>query len=254
MDFKEGDVVGVREQTSNTIAYGPIRLKEKVAKPNPDEGHTMWIITLGGDPRGKNMLVYEDDLFHWWPLDEMVMGGRVPEEINTEEAREYYKTHKWPKVSNTGYEGDPSIFNLSDLGRRPKFPLLDIVPEAVEGMEARKVWDKRVNLPFQNGPGVEHFTPFWPKTKNPERRESRVRNGHFAEWNAKKEMMRNKNKKQTMKNYWQLMERRKMRRNLNSASETPRQLFSLRNHNKGIHPLSNVFSGGRRTRRRAHKV
>lgn len=254
MEFKEGDVVGLREQTSNTIAYGPIRLKEKVANPNPDEGHPMWITTLGGDPRGKNMFVYEDELFHWWPLDKMIMGERVPEEINTEEAREYYKTHRWPRVSNTGYEGDPSVFNLSDLGRRPKFPLLDIVPEAVEGMAARNVWDRKVNLPFQNGPGVEYFAKYWPKTKNPERRVSRVRNDHFAELNRMKSDMRNKNKKQTMKNYWERMKREKVRRNLTRASETPRRLFSLSNHNKGKHPLSDIFGGGRRTRRRAHKV
>ena len=241
MDFREGDVVGVKDTTTNEIIFGPVKLKKKIERGVL----VVWDIGFSS--------VYENAIFHWWPLEKMKMGNQVPTEINPEEAREYYKTHNWPTVPNTGYEmGDPSSFNRADLyNHRPPFPTLVNIPNAVEGKVARELWDKKVKLPFQNGPGVNHFATFWPRTRNPERRPSRKRNQHFEELKAKKEEMRKENRRQTWKNY---LERKKreanMRKNLNSAPANYRPIFSLSNHKRGEHPLSNILDGGRRTRRR----
>jgi hypothetical protein len=230
MDFRAGDVVGVKDTTTNEIMFGPIKLKEK-------RRNREWTVALGGDPHFNHAYVYEDEIFHWWPLEMMKMGNEVPAETNIEEAREYYSTHRWPTVPNTGYEeGDASsVFNLPHFGSRQfkgEFPALRNIPDAVEGMAARGVWDTKVNLPFQNGPGVKHFAAFWPRTINPERRPSRNRNEHFAALNARKKRRAN------------------MRKKLNWAPTNYRPIFSLSNHKKGKHPLSNILYGGRRTRRR----
>jgi len=245
MDFQPGDVVGVKDTTTNEIMFGPVKLKKRIQRGV----HVEWDIGISS--------VYEDEIFHWWPLEEMKMGNQVPTEINPEEARRYYKTHKWPTVPNTGYEmGDPSVLNRADLyNRRPPLPALRNIPDAVEGMAARGVWDKQVNLPFQNGPGVKHFAAFWPRTHNPERRKSRERNAHFAALNARKEVMREENRQQTMRNYRERPKREanmraNMRNKLNSAPANYRRIFSLSKHNNGKHPLSNILEGGRRTRRR----
>ena len=238
MDFEPGDVVGVRDTTTNEIVFGPVKLKKKIQRGSLVE----WDIGISA--------VYEDEIFHWWPLEEMKMGNQVPTGINPEEAREYYKTHKWPTVPNTGYEmGDPSAFNRADLyNRRPPFPTLENIPNAVEGKEARKVWDKRVELPFLYGPGGI-FARYWPKTVNPERTTLRKRVHHFINLGAQKRELRKKNQEQTMRNYWERMGRTTMRKNVNNAPAKYKPIFSLANHNKGKHPLSNVFGGRRRTRK-----
>jgi hypothetical protein len=290
MDFRAGDVVGVKDTTTNEIMFGPIKLKEK-------RRNREWTVALGGNPHFNNAYVYEDEIFHWWPLEMMKMGNEVPAETNVEEAREYYSTHRWPTVprplemikmgngepsetnieeareyysthrwptvTNTGYEeGDPSVFNLPHFGSRRfkgEFPALRNIPDAVEGKLARRAWDEGVGLPFQNGPGVKHFAAFWPRTLNPERRESRKRKKHIVKFYAEKERMREETRQQTWKNYLERVKREaniranmraNMRKNLNSAPANHRPIFSLSNHNKGKHPLSNILDGGRRTRRR----
>lgn len=48
------------------------------------------------------------------------------------------------------------------------------IPRAREGMEARKVWNTYVNLPFMNGPGRNEYASYWPKTVAPNRPNSRM--------------------------------------------------------------------------------
>jgi len=74
--------------------------------------------------------VIEDDLFHWQP--QLKVGDQVPPD--------------------------------------PMKAVLAAILEAREGMEARKVWDLRVNLPFLDGPGLKYFAAHFPKTVDPERR------------------------------------------------------------------------------------
>ena len=50
---------------------------------------------------------------------------------------------------------------------------LQNIPRAREGMEARKVWNQRVNLPFNDGPG-RNFASAWPRTVDPNRKASRL--------------------------------------------------------------------------------
>jgi len=51
---------------------------------------------------------------------------------------------------------------------------LQNIPRAREGMEARKVWNTYVNLPFMNGPGRNEYASYWPKTVAPNRPNSRM--------------------------------------------------------------------------------
>jgi len=45
---------------------------------------------------------------------------------------------------------------------------------AREGLEARKIWDLYVNLPFKGGPGTL-YAKAWPTTVNPDRTYSRIK-------------------------------------------------------------------------------
>jgi len=49
------------------------------------------------------------------------------------------------------------------------------IPHAREGMEARKVWNNRVGLPYTSGPG-RNFAAGWPRTVAPNRTASKIRN------------------------------------------------------------------------------
>ena len=49
------------------------------------------------------------------------------------------------------------------------------IPRAREGMEARKVWNNRVGLPYTSGPG-RNFAAGWPRTVAPNRTASKIRN------------------------------------------------------------------------------
>ena len=51
---------------------------------------------------------------------------------------------------------------------------LNDISSAREGLEARKVWDLYVNLPFKSGPGMA-YAKSWPKTINPDRTYSRIK-------------------------------------------------------------------------------
>jgi len=46
------------------------------------------------------------------------------------------------------------------------------IPYAREGMEARKIWNTKVNLPFTSGPG-RNYASQWPRTVAPNRYNSR---------------------------------------------------------------------------------
>jgi hypothetical protein len=50
--------------------------------------------------------------------------------------------------------------------------VLDNIPRAREGMEARKVWNTHINLPFVSGPG-KNFAKSWPEVVAPNRASSR---------------------------------------------------------------------------------
>ena len=70
-----------------------------------------------------------------------------------------------------------SHFSQTNKGRRSTHRrrfrnTLQNIPRAREGMEARKVWNERVNLPFEEGPG-RNFASAWPRTVDPNRRASR---------------------------------------------------------------------------------
>jgi hypothetical protein len=54
----------------------------------------------------------------------------------------------------------------------PLINTLKNIPRAREGMEARKVWNTQVNLPFNSGPG-RNYAAHWPKTVAPNRPNSR---------------------------------------------------------------------------------
>ena len=82
----------------------------------------------------------QNDLFHWRP--DLKVGDQVPPPPQP----------NWRLVKD----------------------VLASIPEAREGMEARKVWDVCVNLPILYGPGQKYFAAHFPKTVDPERRTSRV--------------------------------------------------------------------------------
>ena len=71
-----------------------------------------------------------------------------------------------------GHEGlthhSRSIKGLRKSHRNTYRNVLANIPMAREGMEARRVWDERVNLPFKYGPG-SLFAQYYPKTVDPER-------------------------------------------------------------------------------------
>ncbi len=48
------------------------------------------------------------------------------------------------------------------------------IPNAREGMEARRLWNNKVNQPFVGGPGLD-YAAHWPKTVNPNRTTSRTK-------------------------------------------------------------------------------
>ena len=50
---------------------------------------------------------------------------------------------------------------------------LQNIPRAREGMEARKVWNEQVNLPYTGGPG-RNYASAWPRTVDPDRKASRL--------------------------------------------------------------------------------
>jgi hypothetical protein len=77
------------------------------------------------------------------------------------------------------------------------------IPRAREGMEARRVWNDRVGLPFTGGPGrsqrnLEYsYLLHWPRTVNPNRTTSRARTargGYRNRKSAKKVCRRRQNK------------------------------------------------------------
>ena len=70
----------------------------------------------------------------------------------------------------THYSG--SAKGLRNSHRKKYRNVLANIPTAREGMEARKVWNKRVNLPFKYGPG-SLFAKYYPATVDPERSTSR---------------------------------------------------------------------------------
>ena len=65
------------------------------------------------------------------------------------------------------------IDEMEKLINKKKFTnTLKNIPRAREGMEARKVWNTYVNLPYNSGPG-RNFAAEWPKTVAPNRTNSR---------------------------------------------------------------------------------
>jgi len=65
------------------------------------------------------------------------------------------------------------IEEIEKLLNKEKFKnTLKNIPRAREGMEARKVWNTQVNLPFNSGPG-RNYAAHWPKTVAPNRPNSR---------------------------------------------------------------------------------
>lgn len=78
----------------------------------------------------------------------------------------------------THYSG--SAKGLRNSHRNKYRSVLANIPMAREGMEARRVWDERVNLPFKYGPG-SLFSEYYPKTVDPERTTSRLVNSYENE-------------------------------------------------------------------------
>ena len=138
--FRPGDLVGIK---SRPIRNSPVFPNSPGGKVDARSGPYV-LRRRGPSHRGEWALdgalgwIAESDLFHWWK----------------------------PHMKRGDYPPPPP-----PQWRKRKFVLANI-PRAREGMEARKVWDERVGLPFNYGPGyaiAEHY----PKTVDPERKASR---------------------------------------------------------------------------------
>jgi len=71
------------------------------------------------------------------------------------------------------------------------------IPTAREGMEARRVWNNKVGLPYKSGPGLDYAAQ-WPLTVNPNRTTSRSKN--LTRKNKRKSNKSRKSKKSMRRN------------------------------------------------------
>lgn len=117
--------------------------------------------------------------FHGWGEDSTKI-VRGPLTIK-ERPSNPFDQHMWKFVEDALSVCESHLFHWkSDMKVGDEVPpdpmkaVLADIPRAREGMEARKVWDLLVNLPFLDGPGLKYFATHFPKTVDPERRTSRM--------------------------------------------------------------------------------
>ena len=134
-DFRPGDIVGVRgwDKNRNLIVYGPITIHKR--PDNPHDQH-MW-----GFTDHPHTIIAESELFHWWRPN-LCIGAQIP--------------------------APPPAGPWRQMER-----VIKEIPDALEGMWARKVWDKCVNLTLLYGNGSA-FTKHFPSVVDPERQTSRA--------------------------------------------------------------------------------
>jgi hypothetical protein len=133
-DFRPGDIVGARGWDKNRDVIVSGPMTIHKRPDNPYDQH-MWEFT--DHPH----TIAECELFHWW-RPSLRIGAQVP--------------------------APPPAGPWRQMER-----VLKEIPDALEGMWARKVWDKCVNLPFLYGPGGI-FAKYFPNVVDPERQASRA--------------------------------------------------------------------------------